>query len=110
MILGKATNLEMIVIDISNHLLWMYFTLLNSVPTDILFENILLDYARSCIRLEHKPAIQYYCLKAGGRGRKLLDEYNLSHPPQPTPEQTDTVEDPPSVSPLDESIEEITKT
>ena len=35
------------------------------------------------IKLNHRTAIEYYCLRAGGRGRKLLEEYKLTHAEAP---------------------------
>ncbi len=39
-----------------------------------LYENIFLDYARQMQKLGFHKAVGYYCSKAGGRGRKLLEE------------------------------------
>jgi len=39
-----------------------------------LYENIFLDYARLQIKLKNKLSVEYYANKAGGRGKKLLEE------------------------------------
>lgn len=40
-----------------------------------LFENIFLDYARLQYKLKHKESAEFYCNKAGGRGKKLMADY-----------------------------------
>ena len=42
-----------------------------------LYENIFLEYARQMQQLGFHRAVGYYCSKAGGRGRKLLEELSL---------------------------------
>ncbi|XP_047128065.1 WD repeat-containing protein 11 isoform X1 [Hydra vulgaris] len=42
------------------------------------FENIYLDYARLQIKLKNYASGKFYCLKAGGRGKKLLEEIEIN--------------------------------
>lgn len=44
-----------------------------------LYESIFVEYARQMHRLGLNKAVGYYCSKAGGRGRKLLDELSNSN-------------------------------
>ena len=46
-----------------------------------LFENIFLEYARLMQRYGINKAVGYYCSKAGGRGRKLLEELSSGNEP-----------------------------
>ena len=48
---------------------------ISAITTGNMFENILLDYARLQIELKNEPAFEYYCKLAGGRGKKLLEDY-----------------------------------
>ncbi len=43
-----------------------------------LYENIFLEYARQMQKLGFHKAVGYYCSKAGGRGRKLLEELSCA--------------------------------
>lgn len=59
------------------------------------------------IKLGHRPAVEHYCLKAGGRGRKLFEEYRLTHPPtQKVEEETEVAA---KITPSDESLDESIK-
>ena len=48
---------------------------LTSVTLGTLYENVYLDYARLQLKLKHKQSAEYYCEKAGGRGRKLMEDF-----------------------------------
>eukprot|EP00795_Rhopilema_esculentum_P012339 gene12339-2990_t len=50
-------------------------------PSSNLYENIFLEYARLMHKLGLNKAVGYYCSKAGGRGRKLLEDLSVGTSP-----------------------------